>query len=252
MRITVDTDTGTLATDGAESVSLHSPEAFRHLSRLWLQTGWALRYSYSFTWLGRPVIQLPEDLIRMQELVYRVRPDVIVETGVAHGGSLVFCASLFKAMDKGRVIGVDIEIRAPNRAAIEAHPLAHLITMVEGSSTDPAVAAHVSGLVRPGEVVLVVLDSNHTRAHVLDELETYAPLVSPGSYIIATDGIMEMLAGVPRANEDWTWNNPKAAAEEFVATHAEFVIEEPAFAFNESAITSRVTYWPGAFLRRVG
>src|SRR5262249_34591470 len=137
----------------------------------WLAVGWTQRYSYSFTWLGRPLIQLPEDVIRIQEVIHRVKPDVIVETGVAHGGSLIFYASLCKATERGRIVGVDIEIRPHNRAAIEAHPLAKYITLIEGSSTDPGIVERVKSHIKPGETVLVILDSNHSRKHVLDELE---------------------------------------------------------------------------------
>src|SRR2546427_8517621 len=117
-------------------LSIGSPEGFQILSRLWLRSGWDAKYVYSFSWMGRPIIQLPEDLLRIQEIIYRVRPDVLIETGIAHGGSLIFYASLFKAMEKGRVIGVDIEVRAHNRKAIEAHEMYDLITMIEGSSVD--------------------------------------------------------------------------------------------------------------------
>jgi cephalosporin hydroxylase len=154
-------------------------------------------------------------------------------------------------MEKGRVIGIDIEIRPHNRQAIEAHPLFPLITLIEGNSIDPAIVAQVKALVQTGETVLVLLDSCHTKTHVLGELNAYAPLVSKGSYIVAMDGIMEQLVGAPRTSPDWSWNNPKAAAEEFVRTHDDFIIEEPAFFFNEGIITQRVTYWPSGFLRRI-
>lgn len=229
---------------------LASPQAFAAVSQAWLRCGWDAKYVYSFTWLGRPVIQLPDDLVRLQEVIYTQRPDVIVETGVAHGGSLVFHASLCKAMDHGRVIGIDIEIRPHNRAAIESHPLADRIQLVEGSSIAPDVVARVHQLIEPGEKVLVLLDSCHTRAHVLAELEAYAPLVAPGSYIVAMDGIMQDLAGAPRSQPDWQWNNPRAAAEEFAARHPDFEIEEPPFLFNEGTIDQRVTYWPSAYLKR--
>src|SRR5262249_4422712 len=159
---------------------------------------------------------LPEDVLRIQEVIHRVKPDVIVETGVAHGGSLIFYASLCKATDRGRVIGVDIEIRPHNRAAIEAHPLAGDGNLIEGSSTNAAVVDRVKSLIRQGETVLVILDSNHSRNHVIDELEAYAPLVTPGSYIVATDGIMADVAGRPGSQPDWTWNNPQEAAKAFI------------------------------------
>jgi cephalosporin hydroxylase len=237
--------------NGEESYAMGSPEAFSVISRAWLRCGWDNKYVYSFTWMGRPVIQLPEDMLRIQEAIYRVKPDVLIETGVAHGGSLIFYASLFKAMGKGRVIGVDIEIRPHNRQAIESHELHEYITLIEGSSVDASVVSQVHGLVKPGETVMVSLDSNHTKAHVQAELECYSGLVSPGSYIIATDGIMGDLVGAPRSNADWGWNNPKAAAEEFVATHPNFVCEPPVFPFNEGNIKECVSYWPGAWLKRI-
>jgi cephalosporin hydroxylase len=240
-------------TDGADRRELRfaDPEAFSLVSQVWLRMGWDLKYIYGFSWLGRPIIQLPEDMIRLQEAIYRVRPDVIVEMGVAHGGSLIFYASLCKAMGKGRVIGVDIEIRPPNRKAIETHELAEHIELIEASSTDPATVEAVRRSVGDAETVFVILDSNHTKEHVLAELEAYGPLVTPGSYIVACDGLMEQLAGAPRSAEDWAWNNPKAAAGEFAAAHDEFVLDPPLFPFNEGQVTERVTYFPGGWLRRV-
>ena len=239
--------------DGAERVEypLASPEAFAVVSRAWLRCGWDTKYVYSFSWLGRPVIQLPEDLIRIQEVIYQVQPDVIIETGVAHGGSLVFYASLCAALGKGRVIGVDVEIRAHNRQAIESHRLFPLITLIEGSSIDPAVIDQVARLVRPGERVLVLLDSCHTKEHVSAELAAYAPMVTVGSYIVVADGIMASLAGAPRSHADWAWNNPLSAVREFVRDNPAFVIDEPRFPFNEGAVNQRVTYWPSGFVRRV-
>src|SRR6478735_3884327 len=146
---------------------LGSREGFKIISDIWLKSGWETKYVYSFSWMGRPIIQLPEDMIRIQEVIYAIKPDVIIETGIAHGGSLVFYASLCKAMGRGRVIGIDIEIRKHNRAAIEAHPLFDLITLVEGSSIDPAVVGQVRELLRNGETALIVLDSCHTKEHVL-------------------------------------------------------------------------------------
>lgn len=249
----IDEARGVVIAEGPDGESVHridSPEAFKLVSNAWLRCGWDTKYVYSFAWMGRPIIQLPEDVLRIQEVIYAVKPDVIVETGVAHGGSLVFYASLFKAMGKGRVIGIDIEIRPHNRAAIEAHEMKPLITLVEGSSTDPAIVGSVQAMIAPGETVLVLLDSNHTKGHVLDELEAYGPMVTPGSYIVATDGIMKQVAGAPRSAPDWTWNNPLDAAVEFAAKHPEFSLEEPPFPFNEGVVTERVTYWPQGFLKR--
>ena len=251
--IKVDLEQGTVSVEEDGRTITHcldTAEAFNIISDVWLRAGWDNKYVYSFTWLGRPIIQLPEDMFRLQELIHSLRPDVIVETGVAHGGALVFYASLCKAMDHGRVIGVDIEIRPHNRAAIESHILAPLITLIEGSSIDPVVVDSVRSQIKPGECVLVLLDSRHTKEHVLAELAAYSPLVASGSYIVAMDGIMEKVVGGPRTEPDWSWNNPRQAALEFVAAHPEFTIEEPSFLFNEGNVNERVTYWPSAFIKR--
>ena len=201
--------------------------------------------------MGRPVIQLPEDMIRIQEVIYKIKPDVIIETGVAHGGSLIFYASLCKAMEKGRIIGVDIEIREHNRKAIEQHELYSYIELIEGDSTKEEVVNKVKNMINKNEKVLVILDSCHNKEHVMAELEAYSPLVTEDSYIVATDGIMEQVEGAPRTSPDWVWNNPKQAAIEFAGKHKDFVIEEPEFMFNEGTITNRVTYWPNSFIKRI-
>jgi cephalosporin hydroxylase len=254
MRLVIDTQARTVVAEtaaGREEHPLDSPAAFRLITREWLAVGWTQRYSYSFTWLGRPLIQLPEDVLRIQEVIHTVKPDVIIETGVAHGGSLIFYASLCKSTDRGRVIGVDIEIRPHNRSAITAHPLAPYITLIEGSSTDPVTVEQVRQLISPGETVLVILDSNHSRDHVLAELTAYGPLVTPGSYIVATDGIMQDVAGRPGAKPEWTWDNPQEAARLFVKSNPGWQLADPPLLFNEGSITERVTYWPGAYLRRL-
>ena len=166
MKITIDTDERTLSTqdgDTSNTLPLYSKEAFETLSKYWVKVGWNQKYVYTFSWFGRPVIQLPEDMIRMQEIIYKLQPDVIVETGVAHGGSLIFYASLMQAMGKGRVIGIDIEIRPHNRKAIEAHALFDRIELVEGSSTDEKVVDTVKSMVGSEEKVLVILDSKQLK-----------------------------------------------------------------------------------------
>ena len=253
MRIVIDTDARTLELSDAGReimIDLYSDEAFRIISQQWLRLGWSRKYTYTFTWFGRPVIQLPEDLVRFQEVVFRVKPDVIIETGVAHGGSLVFNATLCKAMGKGRVIGIDVEIRSHNREAIERHPLSGHITLLEGNSTAPEIIRQVAALVKPGETVLVMLDSNHGYAHVSAELEAYADFVTPGSYIVATDGIMEDLADIPRGRPEWRSDNPARAARDFAARRPEFVLERPHWPFNESTLDTNITHWPDAWLRR--
>ena len=147
--------------------------------------------------------------------------------------------------------GIDIEIRPHNRAAIEAHEMFSLITLIEGSSIAPDIIAQAKSLIKPGETVLVILDSNHTKAHVAAELEAYHDLVSVDSYIVATDGSMQNFDDVPRGKDFWTWDHPAAAAKEFVAKHPEFIIEQPEWPFNESTLTKNITHWPDAWLRRI-
>lgn len=254
MNYTIDTDSGVIAVqqDGAvANVPLYSTEGFELLSDLWVKVGWNEKYSYTFTWMGIPVVQLPEDLVRTQELIHRLQPEVIVECGVAHGGGLIFYASLLKAMGRGRVVGVDIEIRPPNRAAIEGHPLFEYITLIEGSSVDEAVVAQVEEDIGSAQDVLVLLDSNHLRHHVLAELEAYHHLVPVGSYIVAMDGIMKYLGDTPCGDPAWRDDNPISAAEEFVSRHPEFVVEQPPWSFNESELRRNITHSPSGFLRRV-
>lgn len=253
MKITIDTDEKTLSTldgDTTKTLPLYSKEAFETLSKYWVKVGWNQKYVYTFSWFGRPVIQLPEDMIRMQEVIYKLQPDIIIETGVAHGGSLVFYASLMQAMDKGRVIGIDIEIRPHNRRALEAHPLFHRIELVEGSSTDKNIVADVKGMVKANETVLVILDSNHTYEHVFNELKSYSSLVPVGSYIVATDGVMQDLSDVPRGEPSWELDNPTRAAADFVKIDERFEIVQPEWPFNESELTDNITHWPGAWLKR--
>lgn len=251
--ITIDIEKNLLTMDVGQDIqtfALDTPEGFSVISNIWLRSGWDNKHVYTFTWLGRPIIQLPEDIMRVQEVIYKIKPDVIIETGIAHGGSLIFYASLCKLMGKGRVIGIDIKIRPHNRQTIERHELFEYITLVEGSSINLDIVSKVKALVKPGESVFIMLDSNHTKSHVLAELNYYANLVSVGSYIVAADGIMESLAGAPRSSPDWTWNNPKAAAQEFVKNNPQFIIEQPCWLFNESNISNNITYWPGAWLFR--
>jgi cephalosporin hydroxylase len=255
MKITIDTDAKNVTlhdTKGARTLPLYGKAAFEAISELWLKLSWVQKYSYTFTWMGRPVIQHPEDLVRLQEVVYALKPDVIIETGVAHGGSLILSASLMKAMAHGRVVvGVDIEVRPHNRKAIEAHELFPMIRLIEGDSTAPGIVAQAASHVRPGDKVLVILDSNHTREHVRKELEAYHHLVTRGSYIVATDGIMQDLADAPRGQPGWETDNPAQAARDFVAAHPEFVIEQPKWRFNESELDRVITGWPDAWIKRV-
>ena len=201
------------------------------------------KYSYNFSALGRPIIQYPQDMVAMQELIWQVKPDLIIETGIAHGGSLIMSASMLAlldlcdAIDTGKtlnpaesnrkVLGLDIDIRAHNRAAIEAHPLSSRIQMIEGSSIAPEVIAQVHELAKDYERVLVCLDSNHTHAHVLSELEAYAELTSIGSYCVVFDTIVEDLPAEMSLDRPWgPGDNPKTAVWEYLKNHPEFAIDE--------------------------
>ncbi|MEM1161809.1 MAG: CmcI family methyltransferase [Pseudomonadota bacterium] len=254
MKLTIDQAAGTLTvSDGGpdREIDLYSDEAFELISHQYVRVGWNQKQVYTYSWMGRPVIQLPDDMVRTQEVIYRLRPDLIIETGIAHGGSLIFYASLMQAMGHGRVLGIDIEIRPHNRDAIEAHEMVHRIDMVEGSSIDPAVVAQAAEAAEGLETVMVILDSNHTYDHVMAELEAYAPLVTKGAYIVSTDGVMRDVVGVPRAGEGWVTDNPANAAEDFAAKTPGFVIEQPAWPFNESTLSKNVTHYPSAWLKRV-
>ena len=254
MRITIDTDTRELLVEegGARrKFDLYGKEAFERISDLWLKTSWNQKYSYTFTWMGRPIIQHPEDLVRLQEVIYTIKPDVVIETGIAHGGSLILYASLMKAMGAGRVVvGVDVEIRPHNRKAIESHELYPMVRLIEGDSVAREIVGQAASHIRPGDKVLVILDSNHSREHVKRELEAYHHLVTPGSYIVATDGIMRDVAELPRGSPEWRLDNPAQAAEDFVARHPEFAIDVPRWRFNESGLDKNITAWPSAWLKR--
>jgi cephalosporin hydroxylase len=185
------------------------------------------RYSYNFTWLGRPIIQYPEDIVALQEVIWKVQPDLIVETGIAHGGSLIFSASLLKLMGgRRRVLGVDIDIRSHNRAAIEAHPLADHIAMIEGSSIDDSTVETIFRFAREFVRPLVILDSNHTHEHVLAELRAYSPLVQAGSYLIVMDTVVEYVAW-EYPDRDWgRGDNPLTATRAFLDENRRFEIDE--------------------------
>jgi cephalosporin hydroxylase len=232
-------------------------------AQAFLASSIAARYSYNFAWLGRPVIQYPQDMVAVQELVWSTRPDLIIETGIAHGGSLVLSASLLAMLDyadaaasgemldprapRRRVLGIDIDIRAHNRAAIQAHPFAGRIDMIEGSSTDAAVVGRVAALARGYERVMVCLDSNHTHAHVLAELEAYAPLVTPGCYCVVFDTVVEHLPAGSYPDRPWdVGDNPMTAVRAWLAGHPEFE--------TDASIDAKtlISVAPGGYLRRRG
>lgn len=207
------------------TVDLYSKEGLDLLSNLWIKAGAEHRMMYEPTWLGRPVIQFPSDIVAVQELLWRVKPDVVIETGVAHGGSLVLSASILELIGAGKVIGVDVEIRPHNRAAIEAHPLTHRIELIEGSSIADDTMAKVLAAAAGARTVVVFLDSNHSEAHVLRELELYGPLVTPGSYLVAHDGAQAWVWDIPRGKPEWQTDHPLTAIHTFVQQHPEFSID---------------------------
>jgi cephalosporin hydroxylase len=197
------------------------------LSRIWIREIARHRYAYNFTWLGRPVIQFPQDMMAIQELIWSIKPDVVIETGVAHGGSILFSASMLELVGgEGYVIGIDIDIRKHNRTEIEAHPLSRRVRLIEGSSVDDAVVSQVREMVGEGKKVLVILDSNHTHEHVLRELELFSPFVREGSYLVVYDTLIEDMPVDLVGDRPWgPGNNPKTAVWEFLETNKRFKID---------------------------
>jgi len=186
------------------------------------------KYSYNFTWLGRPIIQLPQDIVAIQEIVWTTRPDVIIETGVAHGGSLILSASILELLGGGgQVVGMDVDIREHNRVEIEKHPLSKRITLIEGSSVDTHVIDQVKEIVNGKQSVMVMLDSNHTHEHVLEELRLYSPMVTRGCYLVVLDTIVEDMTDDNFTDRPWgVRNNPKTAVREFLRENDRFGIDK--------------------------
>ncbi len=211
----------------------------------WMIRSVRQRYSYGFTWLGRPIIQYPQDIMALQEIIWRVKPRLIVETGIAHGGSLLFYATMLELLGgDGLVIGIDIDIRAHNRVEIERHPMFKRTRMIEGSSIDPAIVTEVHRMAGDRQPVLVALDSNHTHDHVLQELQAYSPLVTAGSYLVVFDTVVEDMP--PGSFPDRLWdkgNNPKTAVHEFLLTNHRFEID------REIEAQLQLTTAPDGYLR---
>ena len=229
-------------------------EEARRLSQAWISHPGLHQYSYNFSWLGRPIIQYHQDIVAMQELIFTVQPDLIIETGIAHGGSLILYASLLElnAMCGGQqnfsVLGIDIDIRAHNREAIESHPIFQRghITMLEGSSIDADMVAKVHKFAAPYKRIMVLLDSNHTHDHVFSELTAYAPLVSVGSYCVVFDTVIENMAADAYPDRPWgKGNNPMTAAGAYLASHPEYMHDE----MMDSKLLISVA--PKGFLKRI-
>jgi len=241
--------------------ALRANDELRKASLDWVSDITPKHYVYNFRWMGRPIIQLPQDMVAIQELIWAIRPDLIIETGIAHGGSLTLSASMLALLDycdaieagqtldprtpRRRVLGVDIDIRAHNRAAIEAHPMAHRIDMLQGSSIAPEIVAEVIKRAAGHERVMVILDSNHTHDHVLAELDAYAPLVSSGSYCVVFDTVIEDLPRGMYPDRPWdVGNNPKTAVRKFLSRNGDFEVDE------DMDARLLITVAPGGYLRR--
>lgn len=241
---------------------LGSDRDMQDLSRIWLRDTLKHRYTYNFSWQGRPIIQYPQDMVAMQELIWSIKPDLIIETGIAHGGSLIFSASMLAQLDmcdaieagisfnpkesRRKVLGIDIDIRAHNRAAIEAHPMASRIQMIQGSSIAPEIIEQVKQVAAGYGRILVCLDSNHTHAHVLAELEAYAPLTSVGSYCVVFDTIVEDLPAEMFPDRPWgPGDNPKTAVWEYLKSNPVFEIDKH---IDHKLL---ITVAPDGYLKRV-
>lgn len=216
-------------------------------ARAFLHDSLRAKYSYNFSWLGRPIIQYPQDIVALQEIVWRVRPELVVETGIAHGGSLALFASLLELLGgDGIVVGIDNDIRQHNRPLIEGHPLHRRMRLLEGSSLDERIIAQTRAIAAGRRTVLLCLDSSHTHAHVLGELRAYAPLVSLGSYAVVFDGIIEQMPPEFSADRDWgPGDNPLTAVRQFLAEDDRFVVDE------ELEGKLLITAAPSGYLRRV-
>ena len=223
---------------------------FVNISKEWLEKSFERKYMYNYRWMGRPIIQFPQDMIAVQELIWDIKPTKIIECGIAHGGSIIYYASLLELLSvsegiDGEVIGIDIDIRKHNRQRIEVHPMFKRITLIEGSSIDPSIIKSVHDLVTPEDRVLVLLDSNHTHEHVIGELNAYASLVTPQSYCVVFDTIVEDLPKGSFPNRPWDkGDNPKTAVWEFLKTNPQFEIDE------DIEAKTLITVAPSGFLKR--
>ncbi|MBC7889815.1 MAG: cephalosporin hydroxylase family protein [Ferruginibacter sp.] len=230
-----------VATNAANDKLLDAAETFNIESN-------KAKYSYNFSWMGRPIIQYPQDMIAMQEIIWNVQPDLVIETGIAHGGSLIYYASILELIGKGEVLGIDIDIREHNKTAIEQHAMYKRIKMIQGSSIDPAIVTRVKEHTGGKESILVVLDSNHTHEHVLAELQMYAPFVSLNSYMVVYDTIVEKLPEnyLPGHVRPWgIGDNPLTAVKEFMKANEQFEVDK---SINNKLLISVA---PDGYLKRV-
>lgn len=231
----------------ASIIQMEADAEFAETNRVWFNHSVRHRYSYNFSWMGRPIIQYPQDIVAMQEIIWEVQPDLIIETGIAHGGSLVLYASLLQLLGgNGRIIGVDIDIRKHNREAIEKHPMFPRITLIEGSSIAADIVEEVKRLALGSKRILVILDSNHTHAHVLEEIHQYSPFVTKDSYMVVFDTVVEDMPKELSGDRPWgPGNNPKTAVHEFLAANSDFVIDK------KIQNKLKITVAPDGYLKRV-
>ena len=230
---------GRVESNGKNFNLKEAANAFNHESN-------SSQYSYNFSWMGRPIIQYPQDMIAMQELIWEIKPDLIIETGIAHGGSLIFYASLLELIGNGEVLGIDIDIREHNRREIEKHPMFKRIKMIQGSSVDERTVVEVEKYAQGKNKIMVCLDSNHTHEHVLQELNWYAPFVSQGSYMVVFDTIVEYLPNDYLPGRAWkVGDNPATAVEEFLKKNDAFEIDR---SIDNKLLISVA---PGGYLKRI-
>ena len=229
---------------GQEEVKLYTKEGFEMLSNLWIKVAAEFKVNYELTWLGRPIIQVGSDMIMLQELIWEVKPDIFIETGIAHGGSLIYTASLFEMIGNGRVIGIDIDIREHNKVAILAHPMFKRISMIEGSSVADSTIIALEKQLESGKKIMVMLDSNHSREHVLNEINLYSKYIPVGSYLIVQDGAQKWVADIPRGKAEWMDDNPLNAIDDFLKVNSDFVVDET---YTRLGITQS----PKGFLKRI-
>jgi cephalosporin hydroxylase len=248
---TVNAEKGVILCD-QEEIPLYSERGFKLLSESWLKVGWQLHYHYTFTWLGVPCLQLPEDLIRLQEVIVSFKPDWIIECGMAMGGTSLFLASLCALQKHGNVVGVEKDFRPHNRKRVFDHPVSSYLQVIDGDSTSNETFEQVKEKIHENDTVLVLLDSNHGYDHVLKELKLYCQLVTEGSYLIVADTLKGELHDVPRGKEHWLEDNPKRAIEDFLNEHSEFAQEEPKKLYDKGKMAYTLSHFEGGWLKRKG
>ena len=228
-------------------LKMSKDKTFQKLTKSWFKSSEKYQYSYHFSWMGRPIIQYPQDMIALQEIIWKIKPDLIIETGIARGGSLIFSASILQLIGKGSVVGIDIDIRKHNRIEIEKHSMFKRIKMIEGSSIDEKIVKKVYQLAKNKKRTLIILDSNHSHEHVLKELKLYSPLVTKNSYLVVFDTVIEDISTpktLSHKNRPWgKGDNPKTAVKSFLKINNRFIIDK------EIENKLMITVAPSGFLK---